>query len=351
MTVANPFAAIQSALLTCGITPVDIICMGDSITESMVCAHREQGYVQRLRDLLRAARFSGSVSGGLGYAPSYSVSASVGDFWQRSEPVDLGTLGTGLGIRMLKVWPGGSASFGFTGTGLDVLLTTGQNSALTYQVDGGAVVSLDQRVTDGLHSGVVLPVRGLCNGPHSITICGCTLGNAYVEGAMVYRGDETAGVRMWEAGHSGAKASDLNVNGNWWGSFKAVPAPKLVTIMYGTNEYQQAVPVATFAADLQTLVTTVRALLNGGSCSVLLMSAHKRMPIAGCPDWSLYEAAVANCATANGCGYLAMSPVIGDPAAAIAAGLIESGVGTHPTAAGHLVYSKAIANAVLGAAP
>lgn len=336
---------LQTALATAGLDPVDIVCIGDSVTESMVCAHREQAYPQRLRDLLRAKAFSGRIYGGLGYAPSYSVSSSVGDFWGRSAGVIVdATLLTGLGQRMLKVPTGESVTLGFTGTGLDVLYTSGTNSAFSYSVDGGVGILLDKRQS-ALESGKVEQIRGLCDGAHTIFVTGATIGgtsyNAYVEGALVYRGDETWNVRMFEAGHSGARASDLNANANWHGSLQAIPALKLATIAFGRNEYQLQVPPATFQAELSTLATTVKSLIPA-TCSLVLLAEHQRVPIAGYADQNLYTAAVAAVAASVGAGYLDLSVAIGPPLDAIAAGLIESGTGCHPTQTGHSAYATAI---------
>jgi hypothetical protein len=317
----------------------------------MSAVHREQGYVQRLRDLIRAACFAGSTKGGTGYCPSYSVSASVGDFWQKTGPVSLGVLGTGLGARMLKVPNGASVSLGFTGTGLDVFLTTGENSALAYAVDNGAAVMLDQRQTTGLRSGVVLPIRGLCDGPHTITISGCALGNAYVEGAAVYRGDESSGVRVFESGHSGWMAENFTSSDRWHGSFQAVPSPKLVTICLGANEYTLGRTSAQYGRGLDALLTTLETLLAGKACSLMVISPHARMPLSGRAPQSVYETMAASVAATHGAGYVRMSGPIGPVADAIAAGLLQTGQGIHPLASGHNVYAETIANAVLGVTP
>jgi hypothetical protein len=338
------------SLKTCGVTPVDIIALGDSVTEGMICARREDAWPQKLRDGVRSARFSGSVRGGLGYAPSYSVSGSVGDFWQRSGAVTVDTtLLTGLGCRMLKVPFGASVSLGFTGTGLDVLYTSCADSSFAYSVDGGADIAIDKR-GGPLVAGNVFQARGLCDGAHTITVKGTALGNAYVEGAMVYRGDENSGVRMWESGHSGWQASDFNANPNWRGSFQAVPNPKLVLIALGRNEYQKNISVATFSSELTTLVSTVRGLLSGKVCSGVIMAEHKRVPISGYPDWADFENEMAKVAAANSFGYLSQSAGIGDPATAIANGWIESTTGCHPLSAGHNVYATALL-ANLGVTP
>jgi hypothetical protein len=312
----------------------------------MLSPRRENAWPQLLRDGVRSARFSGSIKGGLGYAPSYSVSGSVGDFWQRSGAVTVSTLGTGLGCRALVAPNGASVSLGFTGTGLDLLTTTGANSALAYSVDGNPDVVVDQRQSGAVQSGVVIPIRGLCDGAHTITVKGTALGNAYVEGAMVYRGDEAMGVRMWESGHSGWQASDFNANPNWHGSFQAVPNTKLVLISLGRNEYQKGVSVATFSSELTTLVSTVRGLLSGKVYSGVIMAAHKRVPITGYPDWALYESEMQSIAAANSFGYLTQSTAIGDPATAIAAGLIEANTGCHPLEKGHQLYSQWLATSL-----
>jgi lysophospholipase L1-like esterase len=345
--MTDPLDAVHAALLTCGAAPVDVICVGDSITEGMIAGHREDAWPQRLRDLLRAGRFSGSVKGGIGYCPSYSVSASVSDFWARRGTINDAGLSTGLGCRCLKAPLGSSASLSFTGTGLDLLTTTGEHSALSWSLDNRAPVTVDQRQSNGLQSGVVIPLRGLCDGPHTITVAGTTLGNAYVEGAMVYRNDEDAGIRVWEGGHSGCMCSDFNASPNWWGSFRAVPNPKLVIVCLGANEYTNGVTSAQYGRALDQLLTMIQSLLGEAACSLLVVSPHARMPLSGRANQSYYEAQAAAVAARHGAAYLSMTPVIGDCAAGIASGLLQSGQGIHPTSAGHLLYAQALAEMLL----
>lgn len=326
------------ALKTASTIAVDSIDLGDSITEGMLSPHRENAWPQRFRDLVRTHC---GLTGGLGYAPSYSVSSHVGDFWAPSGPVDVGILSTGLGCRMYKVWSGGQITMGFTGTGLDVLYTACPDACFTYQVDGGSEQTVDRRGS-ALSSGNVVKIRSLSDGAHTIVVKGSSIGSAYLEGAHIYRNDETNGFRVWEAGHSGWMASDFNATSNWHGSFLAVPNTKLVIITLGRNEYQKAVSSASFHASLDELTSTVVSLIAGKTASGVIQAEHKRMPISGYPDWADYEAAMQDVASNHHFGFVKQSDNIGDPAAAIAAGLIESGTGCHPTTTGHQIYANGL---------
>lgn len=314
----------------------------------MVASKREEAWPQRLRDKLRAGRFSGSVRGGIGYCPCYSVSSSVGDFWTpiAGTAADAG-LSTGLGCRCLNVPNGSSVRLGFVGTGVDILTTTGANSALAYQLDGGPWVTVDQRQSGAVASGVVIPIRGLCDGTHKVVVSGTSLGNAYVEGGMVYRGDEDAGIRIWESGHSGWMCSDFTATDRWHGSFRAVPNPKLVIVCLGANEYTNAVTSAQYGRALDALLTMIEGLLAGKACSLLVMSPHARMSLSGRANQSYYEAQAASVAQAHNAAYISMTPVIGNTADAISAGVLQSGQGIHPTSAGHLLYADALAKLLL----
>lgn len=338
--------AFQSALSTCGASPVDIVCLGDSITEGMVATHREDAWPQRLRDQLRQARFSGLTRGGVGYCPSYSVSSSVGDFWHKSDAsiVDPG-LGVGLGVRALKVPTGSTVSLGWTGTGLDLLAVQQPDATFTYALDGAAPVAVD--LTGPLAGGRVIPIRGLCETPHTIVVAGANGGSAYLEGGMTYRGDESYGVRVWEAGHSGWMCSDFSAShATWQASLLAVPNPKLVIVCLGANEYEKAVTSAQYGRNLDALLTTLQADLAGKACSFLIMSPHARIPLSGRANQSYYEAQAQTVADNHGAAYLSMTPVIGDCQTAINAGYLQSGYGIHPTTSGHLKYANALTSFV-----
>ena len=347
--MTNPMSAFQTALLTAGINGVDVVFLGDSFPVGSIAGRRERAFPQRFRDRARAAVFAGSVRGGLGYCPAFSSSPNVGNFWIKNGPVEVSPLLTGLGCRALKAPSGASVSLTFTGTGCDLVHTSGTNSCFAYGVDIESEQSIDARIPSGVIAGNIVPIRGLCDGVHTITVRGTAQGAAYVEGAMVYRNDEDTGIRVWESGHSGWRAADFNATDRWHGSFLAIPAPKLVVVTIGANEYRLGDYTPAYALELDELVLTLRDLIGGRACSILLVSQHGPVPISGRAPWSLYASKAEEVAAARGCGYVSMVDVIGETSSAIATGLIEPVTGLHPLKAGHDIYSGAIANYALNA--
>ncbi len=179
----------------------DIVCIGDSHTEGIGATARNERWIDRWRNDLRA-RY-GTVGGeGPGYVPAvYADATGTPNFTG-------GTIdgNSGLGLRNALYQFGGGGSFSFTGTGFDLFyLQSAGLGAFTWSVDFGAGTSVNTG-TQNLEGGKV-QVRGLTDAAHQLT---WTQSGAVIamEGIYVYRGDEARGIRLWDAGHSGFRIEE-----------------------------------------------------------------------------------------------------------------------------------------------
>lgn len=196
--------AFRAALGARETTPVDILCVGDSVTEGQGSTTQSRRWIERMRDRVRAAFQPAGVVGGEGYIAGFFHSAGVTDRFTQTIATmtareDLG----GLGERTITLTgTNASATVTFTGTGIDILYAKGTTAGdFTWKIDAGGetTVSAFNAVISG---GNVVQIRGLSATSHTLTIKRVT-SSTYIEGVMVYNGDETSGIRLWEGSHSG----------------------------------------------------------------------------------------------------------------------------------------------------
>ena len=145
---------------------------------------------------------------------------------------------------------------------------------ITWAVDGGSTTPATSTTGANTSGKVLAQIRGLDpDVAHTIAVR-CTSGSAFLEGALVYAGDESAGVNVIEAGYTGWKTTD------WVSSVGTGAArmgllltyqPKVVVLALPVNDYagggSQTVTSAQSKANLKTIIAAVRAQYSnpGGS--------------------------------------------------------------------------------------
>ena len=206
----------------------------------------------------------------------------------------------GLGLRATHV---GSmvecekASLTFTGTSVDLLFTGRPDTGVaTIDLNGGTAQTFTTTratTTSGLVHRVTAPERGT----HTLTLKSGSF--VIAEGAMVYDGDETAGVRLWEGCRYGALASDFSgTKYNWEKSLAAAVVPDLAIVGIGLNDYKVGTAPATFKTQVETIIARIRAA--NPSCSILLHNSFLRpdVPSPAYP-WQAYLDVFAQIADAD----------------------------------------------------
>jgi hypothetical protein len=192
--------------------PVDILHVGDSITMGYRASSLANRWPSIMRDHLRA-RFptTGITGGGFGYVPARTISNYTAPFGDNIvTALNGGTNVFGLDGTDLQIGAGNSATFVFTGTGADILTTTySGGGTYTYTIDGGAASSAVPTTKTGAneYGTITTQIRGLSSASHTLVISRAS-GSVFLEGIMVYDGDESKGIRSTVAALAGSYSGD-----------------------------------------------------------------------------------------------------------------------------------------------
>ncbi len=288
----GPYAKFRHAIANRMSSPVDIMCIGDSLTEGARASTLETRWVNVLRDLLRAAYPTPGITGGFGYIPAQYYTTGPNN---NSQVFTLGGTANvladttfGLGKRSVVLDASGEKinASGVVCSSFDVVYTQGTTQGVVgVSIDGGAVVT---HATNGAtSSGTRWNAGALTPGPHDIEISWQSGNKVDLEGIMVYNGDESAGIRMWEGGHGGFKAGffDISAAPTYWQECVTNVQPDLVLIELGANDwwYNSGVVSGSYGnfapAQMKTYLTNI---INGirARCtippSIALLIAHDR---------------------------------------------------------------------------
>jgi hypothetical protein len=268
--------------------------IGDSWTEGEGATARELRYVNRFRDDIRVTNPTPGVPGGNNYITAIPTIASYPPDPPRNYPADFRF---GFGRRGIEI---GATPIVFNVVATSVRIAWFQDTgtgSFSYTLDGAAAVTVS---TNGPHAdGQTTTISGLGGTAHSISIVNAG-GYALIEGVYVFNGDETKGIRVWEAGHYGWGTADFNETPSGgtatdWLSHLTNVQPDLVTIELGVNDAQQ-VPAATFKAGLQTLIANVNAAITVDP-GIILIACPAPDAVLSNP-WAEYVAAMEQIAAA-----------------------------------------------------
>jgi hypothetical protein len=159
-----------------------------------------------------------------------------------------------------------------TGTAVDLLWTGSSGTGtFSYAVDGGSATNVTPPVAATLLDGQKTRVTFGSAGTHTITLTWVSGGNVFLDGVIVYNGDETKGIRGFDAGHNGLKTSDYTVT--------SVPPfevsigalnPHLIAVSLGENDWTADVPAATAQANLQSLIARIKTASTTSPSFVLM---------------------------------------------------------------------------------
>jgi lysophospholipase L1-like esterase len=214
---------------------------------------------------------SGLTTGGPNYvASSYGAAYTYGTMPSWSGAGSTNSL-VGLGVRSTVLSASQSRTITFTGTGFELCITKWSGGGtLSYTVDGGSAVT-SSTTAASFTTGQRVPVTGLSLGSHTVVVSNSAGGNVYIEGIVIYNGDETKGIRSFDSGHSGFKTSDFE--SQTYNNLSAVVTcnPHLVTIGLGDNDWSTGVSPATAAANIQSIITQIRAGLSVSPSFVIIL--------------------------------------------------------------------------------
>jgi hypothetical protein len=307
--------------------------MGDSISEGGISDadprnYIDKGYVGIIRNKL-ATKY-GDV--GKGMIPIYYPNGNP--YWVTSGSWSIAAAVSGCTSRLLKTSSNGaSVTINFNGTGIDVILVKGAIlGQFNYTVDGGASTLFDC-YQSGANYGAKLSITGLSSGDHTLVIT-----------------KNNDGKEIWMIGHceiKGTKGARVNLVGRW-GTVVAdstpdgclisevdIWTPALTIIAFTANDYGNQTALATYQANLQTLID--RAKLYG---DVLLTTIGLHSDTVGSIPQQSYFDTVKSLAIKNNCAYVDISGRWGGNTNVGTTGLLSDTV--HPNAYGHQDIASAI---------
>ena len=274
--------------------PVNIVCLGGSMTLGTGATAVEYTWVQRLAYLLRgvdrSAALLTSAGGGVHYRADHTGWTVTGgtptEYGQ-----DLGTTCRLLpqGTTMQRTAP---ATDGF-----EIHFMQGSNvgSTLRYQIDNTATVDTTPDTVGTDRADGVIKTATVTRGSHAIKITAQS-GSALISGVYANDGDRTTGVRVFNAGKTGLTSAMLTATGNsaWvnQGAMTnatrlAVLQPVLVILAVGPHEWP-GVTAQTFESNIRQALRIIRLAVHRPT-SVLLVHLPRRLDITNpAVAWSEY---------------------------------------------------------------
>jgi hypothetical protein len=230
---ATALGLFHTALSGRHFTPCKILVVGDSITEGAgATLNIRNRWSDRMKENLRS-RFptDGNPATTLHYVPSYNVVNMPGDMAVRSAGVTTGT-SFGFGARHTQLTAAGhTVTFTVTGTSARVVYPKSSGGgSFTWQVDGGTVSSPVSQSSASLQDGYVTDIPLGASGSHTVVIAWVSGGSVFIDGLLVYNGDETKGIHVIDGGHSGWGANNFQLNGiqYYQGSLTTMLQPEVI---------------------------------------------------------------------------------------------------------------------------
>lgn len=260
----------RSALAEKATVPVDMLFIGDSKAEGTTVTAGER-WLDVFRESFRVHNQPSDVEGGYGYVPACYVASTMDDQFVLTGGATAQTSATGdthgLGKRSVTMTTTGTATITVGPgtvlggcTSVDVVYT--QNSSqgvFSVSVDGGSATNVTAtNATEVI--GKTYRVTGLTNTEsHTIAVAWVS-GTVTLHGAMLYNGDETAGIRIWESAHSGIKASDISTTTHkWWKAITTIQ-PQFIYYQLGRNDIANGASLSTTMTNITNEITFIRTL-------------------------------------------------------------------------------------------
>jgi lysophospholipase L1-like esterase len=246
----------------------NVVCLGDSITEGQHATTEPQRWLACLRTLLRARfPFAGQPAGGRGFL-GVATSGESSFTWPAvlaGSPASGATLGPKSEFVNLS---SGSTTvtYSLTGDSADIFWTQVPfGGTFGWKVDAGGVTSVSTNgasIVDGKVTHISLGSAGA----HTLTLSWVSGGTASMTGVVEYNGDYTSGIQVHDAGHFGWTTSNwVTVLANGvQGPAAAIASltPAAIVICLGVNDQLGGVTPAAYAANVQQIITSLKASLT-----------------------------------------------------------------------------------------
>lgn len=289
----------RAALANRGAQPFNILAVGDSQIEGVGVAAIEARWINLVLSALRQRFQPSGIAGGIGYVPAYfnhgapfpSAGTVTGSPTQETR---------GMGSRSLLLSGTQTWTRTVQGTAIDIFYTVGASAGnMSVSIDGGAATTINTNNTNTI-SGQKTRVSLGSRGSHTVTI---SVGSAsvYFEGIMVYDQDETLGIRLWEAGRSGATVNTVNMGSgpsmstSQWRLHCRAARPSLLIVNFGANDLNANYTKAFFKQKLKDIIATAEnACADEGiqKPTIVITMLPRRVATGQTYPWSDYREAM-----------------------------------------------------------
>ena len=286
--------------------PCNIVAVGDSITEGYPPSGvrtnllTEECWRALLVSKLRSAFPTSGAAGTGGYYAALHNNVEPNDYPVTRNGV-LSQNASGFGLRNVFLRAAGNY-VEFTcpanTTSVDVIWhRTPSASNFSWQINGGAATNVTASGTDT--DGMVTNITGVVAGD-KIRVNYVSGAGALINGFFAYGGDEAKGIRMWDSGRATVTCSTLVASSTsvWFQNFNVVQ-PDLVMILIGANDASKTNGLRTsaqFAADLQTLITNIKAQCTVAPSIMLMTQWQVSTPV---EPWENYVNVIKAAAAAD----------------------------------------------------
>lgn len=324
--------------------PFDIVFIGHSLFEGEGATSMFKRGTDRFRDCMRTRFPVAGVTGGYGFVrPRTASSTWANPYWTDSGGTYSGNYGNGsyfVNAAGAKV-----VLNSIVCTAVDVLYVQGGGGTFSTKTDG--VANGDTKATTGSPTQIMkYRVPGI-SGPaaaHTVEV-NYVSGNSIICGFMIYSGDESTGIRVWNFAQGGLTSAQMQDPSNQKRADLATIAPSLVVVTAGANDFKTGVTPATSKAQINTLLTQIRVKAPNAS---LLLNVEHELGSVGSPvaPWAEYAANYYALADERGdCAVFDFWQRVGlggPPQPAKAQGIIHAD-NQHYTDAGYLMWAEALA--------
>lgn len=342
---ADPFRTWHLALGRREDTPAKVMFLGHSFAEGQGASAVARRHITRLQGLLRSrfpCMITTNPAGGAGFIPPYYAATTLANPYSATSGSMTNVTTLGPGGRTIFIPNAGYREFTVFGTSIDVMLVkgTGAGTATTVKIDG-----VDQTAINGNNAttvdGFITHYTFGSRGSHTVRVT-ATTGAAYLAGIYVYDQDESAGIHVIDASHTGWKASDHNAVASSGGVASLWNLqPALVLIELGINEWTTSVSSATFKTNLQTLIATVKAAVTIQPSIGLIVDYQDLGSYA--ETWEAFRQVYYDVQAADSSNIALLDMTLRLPTA-VPGGSTYNQTDGHPTNPGHDFYANAIAN-------
>lgn len=317
-TSATPLRAWRAALANREYAQARLVHIGDSMVEGGTLTALSQRWQERLATQMRADY---PVAGVVGGGPTTYLPAEWGTGNSLPAPATIAGTGTvshanGLGRRGRRLRASGdSLTFAVTGRFLDIAYTRQSTlGTATVTIDGVPAAALNT-ATGGTGSFVAALKRYdmTTATAHTVVIAYSSGTDVYVDGVVVYNGDESKGVVHFDSGKFGQTTANFEAaSTNAWMTTFAWTQPHCVTINLKTNGWKQNLGVTTYRTHMETIIASSRANITAPTLTTYVLVTLPQPVHPGTPTdtWASYAAADAAIAAANTGGIGGASQVV-----------------------------------------